>query len=72
LSITGSVFARTGPVRRRKVCGAYLFIIDNAIANSVVLKAISFTSPSRTDDPTKAEGDDAHGETAYAIGAEGE
>ena len=44
-----------------------------SIATFIILKVISFIMPLRMDDATLKVGDDAvHGETAYAIGAEGE
>ena len=53
---------------------ARLFIIVyNAILTYIILKVISFIVPLRMDDATLKVGDDAvHGETAYAIGVEGE
>ena len=48
-------------------------IVYNIIATVIILKLISFITPLRMDDATLKVGDDAvHGETAYAIGAEGE
>ena len=45
----------------------------NAIATFIILKVISIIVPLRMDEATLKVGDDAvHGETAYAIGAEGE
>jgi Amt family ammonium transporter len=53
--------------------GAAFIIVYNIIATSIILKVISFIVPLRMDDATLTVGDDAvHGETAYAIGAEGE
>jgi Amt family ammonium transporter len=47
--------------------------VYNAIATYIILKIISIIVPLRMDDATLKVGDDAvHGETAYAIGAEGE
>ena len=46
---------------------------STSIATFIILKVISFIVPLRMDDATLKVGDDAvHGETAYAIGAEGE
>ena len=53
---------------------AAFIIVFNVIATFIILKVISiFVTPLRMDDATLKVGDDAvHGETAYAIGAEGE
>ncbi|HLH11785.1 MAG TPA: ammonium transporter [Methylovirgula sp.] len=56
-----------------QIYGAAFIIVFNAIATFVILKAISIFVPLRMDDLSLKVGDDAvHGETAYAIGAEGE
>jgi len=53
--------------------GAAFIIVFNAIATFIILKIISFIVPLRMDEATLKVGDDAvHGETAYAIGTEGE
>ena len=53
--------------------GAAFIIVYNAIATFIILKAISLIVPLRMDEATLKTGDDAvHGETAYAIGVEGE
>jgi Amt family ammonium transporter len=53
--------------------GALFIIVYNAIATWIILKVISFITPLRMDEATLKVGDDAvHGETAYAIGVEGE
>jgi Amt family ammonium transporter len=53
--------------------GAAFIIVYNAIATFIILKVISFFVPLRMDNATLKVGDDAvHGETAYAIGKEGE
>ena len=53
--------------------GAAFIIVYNAIATYIILKVISLIVPLRMDDATLKVGDDAvHGETAYAIGLEGE
>jgi Amt family ammonium transporter len=53
--------------------GAGFIIVYNVIATFIILKVISFITPLRMDDATLKIGDDAiHGETAYAIGTEGE
>ena len=53
--------------------GAAFIIVYNVIATFIILKVISFIVPLRMDEATLKVGDDAvHGETAYAIGTEGE
>jgi ammonium transporter, Amt family len=53
--------------------GAAFIIVYNAIATFIILKVISIIVPLRMDEATLKTGDDAvHGETAYAIGVEGE
>ena len=53
--------------------GAAFIIVYNVIATFIILKVICFIVPLRMDDATLKVGDDAvHGETAYAIGTEGE
>jgi Amt family ammonium transporter len=53
--------------------GAAFIIVFNAIATYIILKVISIFVRLRMDDATLQVGDDAvHGETAYAIGTEGE
>ena len=52
---------------------AAFIIVYNVIATFIILKVISIFVPLRMDEATLKVGDDAvHGETAYAIGAEGE
>src|SRR5208337_122843 len=53
--------------------GAAFIIVYNVIATFIILKIISIFVPLRMDEATLKVGDDAvHGETAYAIGVEGE
>jgi ammonium transporter, Amt family len=53
--------------------GALFIIVYNVIMTYIILKVISFITPLRMDEATLRVGDDAvHGETAYAIGTEGE
>jgi len=53
--------------------GAVFIIVFNVIATFIILKAISIFVSLRMDEATLKVGDDAvHGETAYAIGTEGE
>jgi ammonium transporter, Amt family len=56
-----------------QIYGALFIIALNAIVTYIILKVISFIVPLRMDDAMLKVGDDAvHGETAYAIGVEGE
>ncbi len=56
-----------------QIYGAAFIIVYNIIATFIILKVISFFVPLRMDEALLKVGDDAvHGETAYAIGAEGE
>jgi Amt family ammonium transporter len=56
-----------------QIYGAAFIIVFNVIATYIILKVISFITPLRMDEATLRIGDDAvHGETAYAIGVEGE
>jgi ammonium transporter, Amt family len=56
-----------------QAAGAAFIIVYNVIATFIILKVISFITPLRMDEATLKVGDDAiHGETAYAIGTEGE
>ena len=53
--------------------GALFIIVFNAIMTFIILKVISFFVALRMDEATLKIGDDAvHGETAYAIGTEGD
>ncbi|MGH6974535.1 MAG: ammonium transporter [Stellaceae bacterium] len=56
-----------------QIYGAAFIIAYNVVATFIILKLISFVTPLRMDEATLKVGDDAvHGETAYAIGTEGE
>src|ERR1700728_3703352 len=56
-----------------QIYGALFIIVLNAIATYIILKVISFIVPLRMDDAALKVGDaPVHGETAYAIGVEGE
>jgi Amt family ammonium transporter len=56
-----------------QIYGAAFIIVFNAIATFIILKVIGLIVPLRMDEATLKVGDDAvHGETAYAIGTEGE
>lgn len=56
-----------------QIYGAAFIIAYNIIGTIIILKLISLFVPLRMDEASLKVGDDAvHGETAYAIGAEGE
>ena len=72
VNVTGLLYGNAAQVLTQ-VEGAAFIIVYNAIATFVILKVISFIVPLRMDEATLKVGDDAvHGETAYAIGVEGE
>ncbi len=72
VNVTGLFFGNPSQLLLQ-VYGAAFIIVYNAIATYIILKVISFIVPLRMDDATLKVGDDAvHGETAYAIGVEGE
>ena len=72
VSVTGLLYGNPSQVWIQLV-GAAFIIAYNAIATYIILKVIGFIVPLRMDEATLKVGDDAvHGETAYAIGAEGE
>ena len=72
VSITGLLYGNPGQLLLQ-VEGAAFIIVYNVIATFIILKVISFITPLRMDEATLKVGDDAvHGETAYAIGTEGE
>jgi ammonium transporter, Amt family len=74
VSITGLIFGDHSLSQLwLQVAGAAFIIFYNAIATYIILKVIGFIVPLRMDEATLKVGDDAvHGETAYAIGVEGE
>jgi Amt family ammonium transporter len=74
VSITGLIFGDHSLSQLwLQVAGAAFIIVYNAIATFIILKVIGFIVPLRMDEATLKVGDDAvHGETAYAIGVEGE
>ena len=73
VSITGLLYGDAGHQLMMQVLGAAFIIVYNVIATFIILKIISFITPLRMDEATLKVGDDAvHGETAYAIGTEGE
>jgi Amt family ammonium transporter len=72
VNVTGLFFGNPSQLLLQ-VYGAAFIIVLNAIATYIILKVISFIVPLRMDEATLKVGDDAvHGETAYAIGAEGD
>jgi Amt family ammonium transporter len=72
VSITGLLYGNPSQLWLQ-VVGAAFIIAYNAIGTFIILKVIGLVVPLRMDDATLKVGDDAvHGETAYAIGVEGE
>src|SRR6202047_1679627 len=72
VSITGLMYGNPSQLWLQAV-GAAFIIVFNAIATYIILKVIGLIVPLRMDEATLKVGDDAvHGETAYAIGVEGE
>jgi Amt family ammonium transporter len=73
ISVTGMLYGDNGHQLLMQVYGAAFIIVFNAIMTFIILKVIGLIVPLRMDDATLKVGDDAvHGETAYAIGTEGE
>ncbi len=73
VSVTGLLYGDSGHQLLMQVYGAAFIIVFNAIMTFIILKIIGLIVPLRMDDATLKVGDDAvHGETAYAIGTEGE
>jgi Amt family ammonium transporter len=72
VNITGLLYGNPSQLWLQAL-GAAFIIFYNAIATYIILKVIGFIVPLRMDEATLKVGDDAvHGETAYAIGVEGE
>jgi Amt family ammonium transporter len=72
VSITGLMYGNPSQLWLQFL-GAAFIIVFNAIVTFIILKVIGFIVPLRMDEATLKVGDDAvHGETAYAIGVEGE
>src|SRR5262245_1831335 len=72
VNVTGWLYGNA-PQLLLQLEGAAFIIVYNVIATYIILKVISFIVPLRMDEATLKVGDDAvHGETAYAIGVEGE
>jgi Amt family ammonium transporter len=73
VSVTGLLYGDGGKQLLLQLEGALFIIVFNVIVTFIILKVISFITPLRMDEATLRVGDDAvHGETAYAIGTEGE
>jgi Amt family ammonium transporter len=73
VSVTGLLYGDTGIQLLHQLEGAVFIIVYNVIMTFIILKVISIFVPLRMDEATLIVGDDAvHGETAYAIGVEGE
>ena len=73
VSVTGILYGDSGHQLLMQLYGAAFIIVFNAIMTFIILKAIGLIVPLRMDDAMLKVGDDAvHGETAYAIGTEGE
>ena len=72
VNVTGLLYGNAGQLLLQ-LEGAAFIIVYNIVATFIILKVISFITPLRMDEATLKVGDDAvHGETAYAIGTEGE
>jgi len=72
VSITGLIYGNPSQLLLQAE-GAAFIIVYNVIATFIILKVISIFVSLRMDEATLKVGDDAvHGETAYAIGVEGE
>jgi len=72
VNVTGLLYGNPSQLWLQ-VVGAAFIICYNVVATFVILKLISFITPLRMEDAILKVGDDAvHGETAYAIGTEGE
>jgi Amt family ammonium transporter len=73
VSVTGLLYGDSGHQLLLQLEAAAFIIVYNAIMTYIILKVISIFVPLRMDEATLRVGDDAvHGETAYAIGVEGE
>jgi Amt family ammonium transporter len=71
-SVTGLIYGNAHQLLLQAE-GAAFIIVYNIIATFIILKVIGLIVPLRMDEATLKVGDDAvHGETAYAIGVEGE
>jgi Amt family ammonium transporter len=72
VNITGLLYGNPSQLWIQAAAAAFI-IAYNAIVTFIILKVIGLIVPLRMDEATLKVGDDAvHGETAYAIGSEGE
>jgi ammonium transporter, Amt family len=72
VNVTGLIYGNPHQLVLQ-IYGALFIIAYNVVITYIILKVISFITPLRMDEATLRVGDDAvHGETAYAIGVEGE
>jgi ammonium transporter, Amt family len=72
INVTGLIYGNAAQLGWQAL-GAAFIIVYNAILTYIILKVIGLIVPLRMSDATLKVGDDAvHGETAYAIGVEGE
>jgi len=72
VSGTGLLYGNAHQLVVQAEAAAFIIVL-NIIATSIILFVIKIFVPLRMDDATLKVGDDAvHGETAYAIGAEGD
>jgi ammonium transporter, Amt family len=73
VNVTGLFYGDSGHQLLLQAEAAAFIIVYNAVATFIILKIIGLIVPLRMDEATLKVGDDAvHGETAYAIGVEGE
>jgi Amt family ammonium transporter len=73
VNVTGLFYGDSGHQLLMQVYGAAFIIVFNIIMTFIILKVIGLIVPLRMDEAMLKVGDDAvHGETAYAIGTEGE
>jgi ammonium transporter, Amt family len=72
INVTGLIYGNAAQLGWQAL-GAAFIIVYNAILTYIILKVIGLIVPLRMSEATLKVGDDAvHGETAYAIGVEGE
>jgi ammonium transporter, Amt family len=73
VNVTGLLYGDSGHQLLVQLGAAVFIIAYNAIMTFIILKVIGIFVPLRMDEATLRVGDDAvHGETAYALGVEGE
>jgi ammonium transporter, Amt family len=73
ISVTGLLYGDSGKQFLMQLLAAAFIIVFNAVMTFVILKVISIFVPLRMAEEQLKVGDDAvHGETAYALGVEGE